>query len=69
MKPKKEIKLTPVWLNSIKLYGEYIKKTIKYSKPYKMIPSGIYKIDEYKDKRSFCHQHLLIDDKADFEYM
>ncbi len=62
-------KCSPVWLNSIKLYGEYIKKTIKYSKPYKMIPSGIYKIDEYKDKRSFCHQHLLIDDKADFEYV
>ncbi|WP_321332366.1 glycoside hydrolase family 9 protein [uncultured Bacteroides sp.] len=47
------------WKNAINLYGSYLKKMMKYSQPYGLIPSGIYHIDEAKDSVSFNAQNLF----------
>lgn len=36
------------WVNSARLYGDYLKKTMTYVAPYGMAPSGIYNINEEK---------------------
>ena len=40
-------------VNSIQLYGEYLKGMMKYTHPYGMIPSGVYQAEEYKDTTNF----------------
>ncbi len=47
------------WKKSAHLYGEYLKSLMKYTLPYGMIPSGIYRDDEYLDEDSFYHLHLF----------
>lgn len=47
------------WEESIGLYGGYLKSLVKYTQPYGMISSGVYHIDEPKDKVSFQHSHLF----------
>ncbi len=49
----------PKWANSIQLYGEYLKKTMKYTRPYGMIPSGVYHTEEYKDSTGFYALHIF----------
>jgi len=34
------------WMNSLRLYGEYLKKVMVYCEPYGMAPSGVYNIHE-----------------------
>jgi len=34
------------WMNSVKLYGEFLKESSKYIAPYGMLPSGVYNIHE-----------------------
>lgn len=46
------------WIRCARLYGDYVKDMMKYTAPYGMIPSGIYRDDEYLDKDSFCRLHL-----------
>lgn len=46
------------WMRCARLYGDYIKSIMKYTAPYGMIPSGIYRDDEYLDSYSFEHLHL-----------
>lgn len=47
------------WVESIRLYADYLKGLMKYTKPYGMIPSGVYHVDEYKDTESFYALHLF----------
>lgn len=56
------------WLQAMKAYGEYIKGLMEFTKPYGMLPSGIYNIHEAQDE-SFGLQHLLIDDQAKIEFV
>lgn len=48
-----------LWIQSARLYGNYIKAMMPYMKPYGMIPSGVYKTEEYKDSINFYKLHLL----------
>ncbi|MDR2806075.1 MAG: glycoside hydrolase family 9 protein [Dysgonamonadaceae bacterium] len=52
------------WVESIRLYGDYLKNLMPYTAPYGMLPSGVYHIDEYKDTESFNHLHLFPPDNA-----
>lgn len=47
------------WANSIRLYGNYLKGMMKYTRPYGMIPSGVYHAEEYKDTANFYSLHLF----------
>lgn len=58
-----------LWKKSIELYGDYIKDLIHFVKPYSMLPSGVYKIDEAMDEESFYYQHLLVGDEAKDDYI
>ena len=46
------------WNNAIRLYGNYLKSIAYYTQPYGMIPSGVYKTDEYLDEDGFNRLHL-----------
>jgi len=37
------------WVESIRLYGDYLKNIMKYTAPYGMLPSGVYRLDEMSD--------------------
>ncbi|WP_048627473.1 glycoside hydrolase family 9 protein [Listeria ivanovii] len=56
------------WLQAVEMYGDYLKKATRFTKPYPLIPAGLYKKDEYLDEASFHLQHLLIDERAIEEY-
>lgn len=56
------------WLESVRLYGGYLKSIMRYTAPYGMIPSGVYRMDECDDRESFSRQHLLIGESAYDEY-
>lgn len=56
------------WLQAVEMYGDYLKKVTRFTKPYPLIPAGLYKKDEYLDEASFHLQHLLIDERAIEEY-
>lgn len=47
------------WVNSIQLYGNYLKGLMKYIRPYGMIPSGVYHAEEYSDSANFYALHLF----------
>lgn len=49
----------PKWVNAIRLYGDYLKGLMKYTRPYGMIPSGVYHAEEYKDSTGFYALHLF----------
>lgn len=57
------------WANSIKLFGDYLKNTMQYVKPYGMVPSGVYNKDEIKDSVNFYITQIWIhnDVSADFK--
>lgn len=44
---------------AVRLYGEYIKSLMYATAPYAMIPSGIYRHDEYLDDHGFRQLHLF----------
>ena len=56
------------WINSIQLYGNYLKSLMKYTQPYGMIPSGVYHAEEYKDSASFYALHLFPPSNAQDQY-
>jgi hypothetical protein len=58
----------PVWANAIKLHGEYLKSIMPYVRPYGMIPSGVYHIDEVKDSANFYAVQVGIRSGADADY-
>lgn len=47
------------WSEGIRLYGNYLKKLMKYIQPYGMLPSGVYHVEEYKDSANFYALHLF----------
>lgn len=47
------------WAESIKLYGDYLKYLMKYTAPYGMMPSGVYKEGEYNDRDGFYALHIF----------
>lgn len=47
------------WERAIRLFGDYIKGLMQYTAPYGMIPSGVYKADEYLDTDNFYALHLF----------
>lgn len=49
----------PRWIRAIYGYGGYIKAMMKYTAPYGMIPSGIYRDDEPRDTAAFYALHLF----------
>lgn len=56
------------WENAIRLYGEYLKKIMKYVDPYGMVPSGVYHIDEVKDSVNFYKVQVGIRSGADKDF-
>lgn len=57
-----------IWENSIRLYAEYLKNIMKYVKPYGMIPSGVYHIDEVKDSLNFYVVQVRITEDVSQDY-
>lgn len=47
------------WAEAVRLYGGYLKKLMAYTAPYGMIPSGVYRDDEYLDTEGFFALHLF----------
>lgn len=41
------------WIQSMRLYGDYLKNIMKYVEPYGMLPSGVYHKEEVKDSVNF----------------
>lgn len=56
------------WQRSIELYGDYIKSLMRYTAPYGMIPSGIYRTDEHLDTDAFFALHLFPPADADRQF-
>ena len=57
----------PVWEEGIKRYAGYLKALEAYAKPYGMIPSGVYRKDEYLNKELFPYLHLGCEYEAEKE--
>jgi hypothetical protein len=57
------------WRGSIMLYGDYLKDIMRYTAPYGMLPSGVYHVDEPRDKQAFYHLHLWPPDNAEELYL
>lgn len=49
----------PAWEQAMKLHGEYLKKLAVYTKPYGMLPAGVYHVSEADDFETFevIHPH------------
>lgn len=47
------------WQNAMSRYGDYIKKLTAFTAPYGMLPSGVYRDDEYADTVAFYSLHLF----------
>ncbi len=56
------------WKQSVTMYGEYLKKIMKYVEPYGMMPSGVYHIDEVKDSVNFYKVQVGIRSGATQDY-
>nr|AEF56867.1 putative glycosyl hydrolase [synthetic construct] len=57
------------WREAIELYAGYLKNLMSFMKPYGMLPSGVYQIDEAQDTESFSKQHLMIGEEAKNDYI
>lgn len=51
-------------LEAARRYGDYLKAIIVYTAPYGMLPSGVYRDDEYLDTESFNALHIFAPDNA-----
>lgn len=47
-----------------RLYGDYLKAIMDYTAPYGMLPSGVYRDDEYLDAKGFASLHIFAPDNA-----
>lgn len=56
------------WKRCIQLYGDYLKEIQRYTQPYGMAPSGIYKTGEYSDSTGFHSLHLFSPENAHERY-
>lgn len=58
-----------LWIESMKLYGSYLKNIMKYVSPYGMVPSGIYHKDECKkDSANFYAIQVGIREGGEKDY-
>lgn len=58
-KTQKDNAQRPVWEASLKMYAEYLKSLMKYTAPYGMVPSGIYREHEYQEAEAFGRLHIF----------
>jgi len=56
------------WSEAIRLHGEYLKGLMVHTKPYGMIPSGVYNLFEYNDTENFNSLHLFAPEDAQQRY-
>lgn len=56
------------WHAAVERYGSYLKNLMSYTAPYGMVPSGVYRDDEYLDKDGFYAVHLFPPSNADELY-
>lgn len=54
----------PLWEAALRRYAEYLKKLMFYTEPYGMVPSGVYKDDEYEDTDDFYRLHIFAPEDA-----
>lgn len=59
----------PLWEESMRLYGEYLKGLMKYTEPYGLIPSGVWNVNEWKDKTGFSSLHIFAPEDAEKNYI
>ena len=58
------------WVNSIKLFGDYLKSIMQYDKPYGMVPSGVYNKDAIKqDSANFYITQIWIKNDVSKDYL
>lgn len=55
------------WENAMRLYAQYLKDIVKYTAPYGLIPSGVYSIEETKDRDLFLHMNPGSEYDAEYE--
>ena len=53
-----------LWLNGIKLYGEYVKTTKKYTSPYGMIVGHVYDLEKFNMERFTIAPYKLTKEEA-----
>ena len=56
------------WQRCIRTYGNYLKEIKRYTEPYGMAPSGIYKTEEYSDSSGFHSLHIFSPENAHTRY-
>lgn len=39
------------WIETVRLYGEYVKTVARFTEPYSMLPESIYSVEESKDQK------------------
>lgn len=52
------------WDGAIRLYGQYLKGLMKWTEPYGMVPSGVYKSHEYCSEDAFNRLHIFAPEDA-----
>jgi hypothetical protein len=58
----------PAWQKAAADYASYLEFLSRFTDPYPMYASGVYKEDEWLDEESFNKQHLLVADEAKESY-
>lgn len=46
------------WEQAMRLYGSYLKTIAGNTAPYGMLPAGVHKLDEWKDRETFKYLHV-----------
>lgn len=59
----------PVWEESMRLYGEYLKGLMRYTEPYGLVPSGIWHIDDWQDEDNFSSLYIFAPADAKERYI
>lgn len=52
------------WDAAVRMYGDYLKSLMRWTSPYGMVPSGVYKSGEYNDEHGFNVLHIFAPDDA-----
>ncbi len=56
------------WEAALRLYGDYLKKLMRYTEPYGMVPSGVYMDSETEDAEGFRSLHIMAPSSAEQLY-
>lgn len=49
----------PKWREGLELYGEYLKKIVKYTQPYGLLPGGVYRLEKEGRAAEVMNPQLL----------